>query len=449
MPLHWISELAALLADHLHGRRRCSCGRGAREATSGPSVGGFVVRPGLPAAVVAGALWIALVTSTEAQPPIRIGASISQTGAYALLGQNQLRGYQLCVKYTNEKAGVLGRRLELIAEDDGSQPAAAARIYEKLITQSKVEAVIGPYSSPITEAVADVTEKHRMPMVAPGAATSAIFRKGRKFIFMVPSRAEVFFEGLIDMAARLGLKTVALTHEDSLFPKATAQGALELAKKRGLSVVLVETYPRGTTDFSAILAKVRAANPDVLAAATYFEDAVAIAHQLKAANVNPRMFGVTVGGDLPKFYEVLGRSAEFVYGAAAWQLELMALLRGGELVPVARRYPGAREFVESHRKEFPGAELSYHSAAGYGGCQVLVEAIRRAGSLDGDKVRAAILNLTLNTVYGGFKVDRDGIQTAHTMLMFQWQDGKKVIVWPDELAPGKPRFPTPPWSQRQ
>jgi branched-chain amino acid transport system substrate-binding protein len=127
----------------------------------------------------------------------------------------------------------------------------------------------------------------------------------------------------------------------------------------------------------------------------------------------------------------------------------MALLRGGELVPVARRYPGAREFVESHRKEFPGAELSYHSAAGYGGCQVLVEAIRRAGSLDGDKVRAAILNLTLNTVYGGFKVDRDGIQTAHTMLMFQWQDGKKVIVWPDELAPGKPRFPTPPWSQRQ
>jgi branched-chain amino acid transport system substrate-binding protein len=403
---------------------------------------------GKPLAAGLVSILLSLGAVAEAQPPIRIGASVSQTGAYALLGQNQLRGYQLCVKHTNEKGGVLGRRLELVAEDDRSEPAAATRIYEKLITQTKVDAVLGPYSSPITEAVADVTEKHRMAMVAPGAATTSIFRKGRKFIFMLPSRAEVYLEGLIDMAARRGLKTVALTHEDTLAPKAIAQGTVELAKKRGLSVVLVEAYPKGTTDFSAILTKVRAANPDMLAAATYFDDAVAMTRQLKEANVNPRMFGVTVGGDLPKFYEVLGRSAEFVYGAAAWELELMALLRGGELVPLARRYPGAREFVESHRKEFPGADLSYHSAAGYGGCQVLVEAIRRAGSLDGEQVRAAILNMSLNTVYGGFKVDRDGVQIGHTMLTFQWQDGKKVIVWPDELAPGKPRFPTPPWSQR-
>jgi len=390
-----------------------------------------------------------LVLSSNAQPPIRIGASVSQTGAYALLGQNQLRGYQLCIKHTNDKNGVLGRKVELVAEDDRSEPAAAVRIYEKLITQDKVDAVLGPYSSPITEAVADLTERHRMAMLAPAAATTSIFKKGRKFIFMVLSPAEVYLEGLIDMAARRGLKTVALIHEDTVFPTATARGTVALAKKRGLSVVLVATYPKGTTDFSAILTNVRTANPDVLAAATYFDDAVAITRQLKVSNVNPKMFGVTVGGDLPKFYEVLGRSAEFVYGAAQWEPELVTLLRAGELIPVARRYPGAREFVEAHKKEFPGADLSYHTAQGYGGCQVFVEAVRRAGSLDGEKVRAAILNMSLNTVYGGFKVDRDGVQIAHTMLTFQWQDGKKVIVWPDELAPGKPRFPTPPWSQRQ
>jgi branched-chain amino acid transport system substrate-binding protein len=56
--------------------------------------------------------------------------------------------------------------------------------------------------------------------------------------------------------------------------------------------------------------------------------------------------------------------------------------------------------------------------------------------------------MDLNTVFGAFKVDTTGIQVAHRMVMFQWQDGKKVIVWPAELAPGKPRFPTPPWSQR-
>ena len=95
-----------------------------------------------------------------------------------------------------------------------------------------------------------------------------------------------------------------------------------------------------------------------------------------------------------------------------------------------------------------GADLSFESAIGYVMCQILVEATKRAGALDGEKIRDRILKLDLNTVYGAFKVDQDGVQIAHKMLLFQWQDGKKVIVWPEELAPGKPRFPTPPWSQR-
>ena len=163
--------------------------------------------------------------------------------------------------------------------------------------------------------------------------------------------------------------------------------------------------------------------------------------------MNPRMYGATVGVDLPKFYETLGRIAEFVYGSTPWVPELVELRAGG-LIPIARQYPGAREFVESYRKEFPGADLSWHSAAGYGGCQILVEAVRRAGSLDSGKLRDAILKMDHNTVFGAFRVDGDGLQIAHKMLLFQWQDGKKVIVWPEELAPGKARFPTPPWSQR-
>ena len=387
-----------------------------------------------------------MVAVAEAQQPIRIGASLSQTGSFAPLGQNQNRGYQLCVKHANEKGGVLGRRIELLVEDDQSETATAVRIYEKLITQDKVDALLGPYGSPITEAVANVNEKYKMPMVT-HAATTSIFKKGRKFVFMVLPAAEVFLEGLIDMAAKRGLKTVALIHEDTLFPKATVQGTIELAKRKGLEVVLVEAYPKGHTDFSAILTKVRSANPNVLGAATYFDDAVAITRQMKALDVNPKMYGVTVGGDLPKFYEVLSRDAEFVYGATPWDPELVTLRAGG-LIPIARQYPGAREFVESHRKEFPGADLSYQSAAGYAICQILAEAIKRAGGLDGEKIREAILKMDLNTVFGAFKVDQDGFQIAHKMVMFQWQDGKKVIVWPDELAPGKPRFPTPPWSQR-
>jgi branched-chain amino acid transport system substrate-binding protein len=401
-------------------------------------------------ALMGSALAFALVAGGsgpgEAQQPIRIGTSLSQTGSFAALGQNQIRGYQLCVKHTNEKGGVLGRGVELLVEDDQSQAPAAVRIYEKLITQDKVDAILGPYGSPITEAVANVSENYKLPMVT-FAATTSIFRKGRKFVFMVLSPAEVYLEGLLDMAAKRGLKTVAVINEDTLFPKASAQGTVELAKRKGLQVVLAEAYPKATTDFAPLLNRIRAANPDVLAAATYFEDAVAITRQLKAANVNPKMYAVTVGGDLPKFHEILGKDAEFVYAASLWDRELVTLRAGG-LIPIARQYPGARDFVESHKKEFPFADLSYHTAAGYAICQILVAAIERAGSLDGGRIREAILKMDLNTVFGPFKVDQDGFQIAHKTLMLQWQDGKKVIVWPDDLAPAKPRFPTPPWTQR-
>jgi branched-chain amino acid transport system substrate-binding protein len=385
--------------------------------------------------------------AANAQTPIKIGASVSTTGSFAALGSNQLRGYQLCVKLANEKGSLLGRKIELITEDDKSDPATAVKIYERLITEKKVDAILGPYGSPLTEAVADVSEKHHMPMVAPLASATAIFKKGRKYVFMVQSPAETWLEGLLDIAQKRGLKTVAVIYEDTIFTRAAAFGATETAKRKGLTVVVNEAYPKGTADFTALLTKVRAANADVLVGGTYFEDAVAITRQLKTLDVNPRMFAVTVGGDLPKFYETLGKSAEFVYGTTQWDPGLITLRAGG-LIPVARQYPGAKEFVADYQKMFPGSDLSYHSAGGYSGCEILHEAIRRAGSLDKEKVRAALLSLEMNTVYGPFRVDAGGFQTGHKALLIQWQDGKKAIVAPEELAADKARVPTPEWGKR-
>jgi branched-chain amino acid transport system substrate-binding protein len=250
------------------------------------------------------------------------------------------------------------------------------------------------------------------------------------------------------MAASRGLKTIAVIHENTPFPTAIVQGGLEMARKRGIQVVAAEAYPPNTGDFSAILTRTKAANPDVVAAATYFEDSVAITRQMRALDVNARMFAVTIGSNLPQFHEQLGRAVEFVYGPTQWEPELVTLRAGG-LVPVARQYPGAREFVDSYRREFPDAPLSYQTAQGYGSCQILLDAIRQAGSIEAEKVRSVILAMDVYTVFGRFKVDSDGVQIAHRMLVLQWQDGKKVIVWPEELAPGKPRFPTPPWSERR
>ena len=385
-----------------------------------------------------GSLFVALAVlfsslPATAQGPIRIGASLSLTGTYAKLGKYQQEGYQLCIKELNAKGGLLGRKLDLVVYDDQSTPQTGVRLYEKLITEDKVDAVMGPYSSPITEAVANVTEKYKKVMVSPLAATTSIFKKGRKYIFMVISPAEVYLEGFVDIAAKRGLKTIAVVNEDTLFTKTAAVATAELARKRGLQVVFQESYPKGNQDFSAMLTKIKATNPDVLAAATYFDDAVAITRQMKELDVNPKMYGVTVGGDLPEFYDLLKQNAEYVYGATQWDDQLP--------------YPGQKEFVAAYKKEF-GREPVYHSAAGYAGCVVYAEAVKRAGTLDSDKVRETLLKLEMKTAFGEYKVDETGFQIAHKMVILQWQEGKKHIVWPDELAGMKPRFPTPPWNAR-
>jgi branched-chain amino acid transport system substrate-binding protein len=395
-------------------------------------------------ALAVSAAVLAAGVATEAQGPIRIGASLSLTGTYAKLGKNQHEGYQLCQKDLNAKGGLLGRKVEFVVYDDQSMPPTGVRLYEKLITEDKVDVVMGPYSSPITEAVANVTEKYKKIMVTPLAATTSIFRKEprRKYLFMILSPAEVYLEGLVDMAAKRGLKTVAVVNEDTLFSKAAAAGAVELAKKKGMQIVFTEAYPKGNTDFSALLTKIKnaakgpdgkAETPDVIAAATYFDDAVALTRQMKELNVNPKMYGVTVGGDLPEFYDILKGSAEYIYGATQWE-------------PVLN-YPGNKEWFESYKAEFKH-EPSYHSAAGYAGCLIYAEGVKRANSLDADKVREQLLKLELRTMFGDYKVDGDGFQLAHKMVTFQWQKEKKVVVWPDDLAQGKTLFPTPPWTGR-
>jgi branched-chain amino acid transport system substrate-binding protein len=367
------------------------------------------------------------------QPPIRIGASLSLTGAYAKPGLYGREGYALCQKQINEGVGVLGRPVEFVIYDDRSDPQTGVRLYEKLITEDRVELVMGPYSSAITEAVANVTEKYRKLMLAPLGSAGSIWEKGRRYVIMLVSPAEAYLEGLIELAARNGLKSIALIYEDTLFPKTSVRGAVALARKRGLEVVLQEAYPKAQTDFAALLTKIKAARPDVLAAATYFDDVVAITRQMKELDVNVRMFGTTVGGDLPEFYKALGRTAEYVYGASQWEPGLA--------------YPGAREFAGSYEAEF-GRPPSYHAAAAYAACVLMAEAIGKTGSLDAERLREHFLKLNATTVFGAFDVDERGYQLGHRMVTIQWQEGRQIIVWPDEVASGKARFPTPPWGMR-
>jgi branched-chain amino acid transport system substrate-binding protein len=377
---------------------------------------------------------LVLPWTSFAERPIRVGASMSLTGkAYSVQGAYGREGYLLCQKHTNAQGGVLGRPIEFVIRDDESDEKAAIRLYETLITTDKVDAVLGPYGSAITDAVADVTEKHRMLMIAPNASTSSIWEKGRRYLIMMVSPAEGMSAGVLDFANRDGLHTLAVIHQDALVPNAVAKGAHDLARGKGLEVVFTETYPNGTTDFAAVLDKVKTAKPDVLVVASIrLDDLVAVTRQMKELDFNVKMLSSLPYGLLPEYHQRLGPDAEFVYSGSFWEAGLPN--------------PGNREFVAEYEREFSRAP-AVQSANAYAGCQLLVEAMRRAGGTDSDKLRDVLLPLKTKTVLGDFAVDERGFQIGHRAITIQWQDGKQVVVWPDELAAGN-RRPMPLWSQR-
>jgi branched-chain amino acid transport system substrate-binding protein len=318
--------------------------------------------------------------------------------------------------------------------DDASDGKTAAGLYEKLIVEDKVDAVLGPYGSAITEAVADVNEKHRTLMIAPTAAATPIWEKGRRYLVMVTAPAEGLTEGLLDLAACQGLKTIAVIQQDALFTNAISKGARALAKIKGLELIFLETYRASPKDFAGLLNKVRAAKPDVLVLGSIrFEDLLAITRRTKDLDLNIRMVAAVPYGQIPDYYRQLGRDAEFVYSGSFWEPGIA--------------YPGNQEFVAAYEREF-GHAPSVQSAGHYAGCQLLVDAIRRTGGLDSEQLRDALLTLKTKTVFGDFAVDQRGYQIAHKFVTSQWQDGKKVVVWPDAVATGKARLPTPMWRMR-
>ncbi len=364
--------------------------------------------------------------------PIRIGATMSETGAYATQGIPARDGYRLCAEHVNAAGGLLGREIEFVIYDDRSATDTAIALYEEMLAEGLVDAVMGPYGSTLTEAVAPVTERHGMVQISPLAATSSIWEQGREYLFMVLPPAELFLAGLIDMADERGLERVAVIAEDQLFPRAAAAGAAEMAAERGMTVVFHETYPSGTEDFAAIVTALDEGEVQVLAmAASALDNFIGLTRQMKAMNVDVEMFGTS--GAVSEFQEALGEDAEYVYGLSAWEPGLPN--------------PGSDEFVAAYEQAY-GRMPSFHAAGAYGSCQLFVEAVERAGSLDQDAIREELLALETETVFGPFEVDERGYQTANQGLFIQWQDGEKVVVWPGDLATAEARYPTPPWQER-
>ncbi len=367
------------------------------------------------------------------EQPLRIGASISLTGRYDRTGKELMNGYQLWAEQVNARGGVLGRKVEFLVYDDTSDPETAAKLYEKLITEDKVDLIIGPYSSPVTIPASTVTEKYGYPMIASGASATEIWTRGYKNVFETYTGAPFYLDGAIDIASRQGYRTVAIINENSAFTKDTVAGAKRKAQEMNLQVVFEEEYARDVRDLSPVLTKIRALNPDVLLGGTYGEDSTLIVRQLKDLNWVPKVLALTVGPALPDFSQNLGGDAEYIFGATQWEPSIKA--------------PGVPEFVASYKAKY-GYEPGYHAAGGFAAAQLLLQAIESAGSVDNPKIRDVLASLETQTIYGDYKVDQSGAQIAKPSFLIQILGGERKIVWPDSVAESKYTVPTPEWNRR-
>jgi len=374
-------------------------------------------------------------SSPAAQPstPVKVGASISLTGKDARIGKELQQGYLLWQEQVNAKGGILGRQIDMVILDDTSDPETASKLYEKLISEDKVDLVIGPYSSPVTLPASTVAEKYGYPMIVSGASATDIFTRGYKNVFGMYTAAPFYLDGAIDIAVKNGYKTIGIINENSAFAKDAVAGAKKKGTEQNLTAVYEEEYGRDVRDLSPILTKMRAANPDVLIGGTYGEDATILIRQLKDMNWAPKIVALTVGPALPDFYQTLGPDANFIYGATQWEPSIKG--------------PGVPEFVAAYKEKY-GYEPGYHAGGGFAAGELLKQAVEKAGSFDHDKLRDTLKTLQATTIYGAYKVGENGNQEAKASYLVQWQNGERKLVWPDAVAEAKYVVPTPDWNAR-
>ena len=364
---------------------------------------------------------------------IKIGTTASQTGEYAQLGTDQLQGLLMWEADLNSRGALLGNRVEVVAYDDASDPQRAAELYERMITDEGVDFLIGPYSSDITLAVAEVAERHNIPMVAAGAAASAPWMQGHSNVFQVDARARDYFDLALEFAAGQGLTRIAVVYAGTDFPREVAEGVREEAARLGMQVVFDEEYPNGSTEFGDIVARMKGASPEVLLGGTYLDDSIALVRATKAANLSPKLFALTVGPAQREFGDELQEDSAGILGVVAW-------MRSG-------RRPMAYDFSFRYKERF-GVNAAAQAAYGYGAGQVLEAAVRLAETTDKDAVREQLRTMKFRSLLGHYRVDETGAQQGKRTFVLQWQGPFRLLVFPEYIQDAPVQFPFVPWSER-
>jgi branched-chain amino acid transport system substrate-binding protein len=376
---------------------------------------------------------------------ILFGAPVSLTGSTAKEGGLTRDGYDLWRDSYNAIGGINvgGKHYKIDVKyyDDASNAQQSATLTDKLINEDKVNFILGPYGTAPTLQDSTVAEKNKIPMIEGNGAAESIFSQGYKYTFGVLSPAQNYLRGVVDLVLTLSPKpaTVAVLSADDPFSVEVADAVKTYAEQKGMEVVYYQKYPNASTDLRAPLTEAKAKNPDLVLNSGHLQESLAIMQQSKELGFSPKGFAFSVGPGTPDFQTTLQDDANTVMGGVQWTPALK--YNGDDVFKTPENY-------NSVFKAKFGYEPAYMSADASAAGVAFVKAIEAAGTLDPAKVRDAIAGLNFTSFYGVIKFDSRGINVDKPMAVEQWQNGRRVTVWPADVAEAKALWPMPAWGAR-
>ena len=361
-------------------------------------------------AFVAVALAGSFLACDKSSKEIKVGGVAPATGEAATFGASTKNGMDMALAEWNAKGGVLTKPVKMSFADDKGDPAEAATVWTKLIEQDKVCAVIGTVMSKCSLAGAPISQNSKIPMIATSSTNPKVTLVG-DYIFRVCFIDP--FQGTV--GAKFAFDELKAKKAACLFDVGNdyTKGLSEFFKAKftalGGEVVGYEGHATGTTDFKAQLTKILAGKPDVLYVSDYYNDVALIAKQARELGFKGPMLGGD-GWDSPKLTEVGGAAVEGCFFTNHYSQEDTS--------------PVVVEFVKNYKAKY-NAVPDALAALGYDATNMMLDAIQRAGSTDGDKIKDAMAKADYKGVTGQVKFDGDR-NPVKSAVIIEIKGGKQV-----------------------
>ena len=370
---------------------------------------------------LAAALLLALAAPARAADPVKIGVVSPITGVAALYGQQQDWGVQLAVEEANKAGGVLGRPVEAVFVDDRCNPAEGVKAAQRLINEEKVATILGPVCSSSMLAIMPIAQRSRVAVMTVTASSDDIVARsgtagGNEWSFKASPADGDLARGVAQVARMQGARTVAILAEDTDFGRGGAKLFTEAATGMGIGVLATEFYPQNTPDFLSVITKMKALHPDRIASYVVGNDITNLVRQGEQAG-----FAIPFTGRIDLATVLAAVSPEF---RAKGALDGSA---GSLFYSPEVDTPENHAFVARFHAKF-NEDPTQHGFYGYEGAQILIDAIRRAGTADPAAVQKALKATTMHSLLGGDYAFDDHNHAHNNAVINEIRGGRIRIV---------------------